>query len=81
MADVRIERVTNGYEICCEDPSIVAANRKTGPDKPWKNPRREYVFRDLSEVLDFLKKNLDKALPADEYDSAFELALESEDDD
>ncbi len=82
MASVRIERAANGYEVCVTDPEIVAANRKAKTEGPWRDPEREYVFKTLKEVLDFLDKNLDKALPADEFDSSFAAALaESEEED
>lgn len=78
----RIERVKNGYTVEMKDPKIVkqnAANR----DKPapWKDPNVEYVFQTLEQVLEFLKTNLDKALPMDDYTTSFDKALAEEDDD
>ncbi len=72
---VVIERVANGYEVEVSDPAIK-------PDKGdlYVDRKKEYVFKTVDEVLKFLTKNLDKALPADEYDSAFEDAAEEMDD-
>ncbi len=78
---VCIERKTNGYEVEVTDPKIVAQNRKSDMKSPWRNPKRSYVFSTVKEVLDFLNKNLDKALPTDEYTSSFDKAVgEMEDD-
>ena len=74
----RIERLTNGYEVSVRDPKIVEANRKS--NSSYKNPCREYVFTDVKSVLLFLEKNLDKALPADDFDSSFDAAVADMDD-
>lgn len=82
---VRIEKMTNGYEVEIKDPAIVKANAKRDLSAktytPYKDPMRSYVFTDCDAVLAFLKKNLDKALPDDEYASAFDVAAESSSDD
>lgn len=77
MHDCRvvIERVANGYEVEVSDP----AAKKKGD--LYADSRKEYVFKTVEEVLSFLTKNLDKALPADEYDSAFDSAVEEMKDD
>lgn len=78
---VVIERVANGYEVEVTDPKIRAKNR--GPqsiDEPYRSSEKEYVFKTVEEVLAFLTKNLDKALPADEYDSSFDEAAAEDDD-
>lgn len=81
---VRIERLTNGYEVTIRDPKIAEANAKRdskgGSIGMWKDPQREYAFKTVAEVMTFLKANLEKALPLDDYDSAFELAAEEDDD-
>jgi len=79
----RIERLTNGYLIRVDDPKIKKANQSRSPDdnKPWKDPEREFVFKNIDEVLAWLKANLDKALPEDDYVSAFNAAVMEEDDD
>lgn len=78
---IRIERAANGFEVEMTDPKIAAENKKTGPDKPWKDPCVSYVFKTSAEVVSFLQKNLEKAIPMDEYSSSFDAALEEEDDD
>ena len=82
---VRIERATNGYTISMRDPKIEAANRKRSlsdskVDVPWVDPQRTYVFSDIDAVLTFIKANLDKALPKDDYSSAFDMMADEEDD-
>jgi len=79
---IRIERATNGYEVSVRDPKIVKANEKRDYSSknptPYRDPNREYVFKTLKEVLDWLGKHADKALPADEFDSSFDAALAEE---
>ena len=75
---VRIERAANGYTVEMKDPKIVAENnKKSDKMEPtvWKDPCKEYVFSDFKSMMMFLEKNLDKALPMDEYDSSFETAV------
>lgn len=76
---VVIERVANGYEVEVTDPKLKDKNKGDGV-LSYSNPTKEYVFKTIDEVLTFLTKNLDKALPADEYDSSFDEALAEEDD-
>lgn len=76
----RIERVSNGYTVRVDDPKIRAANRKPGRTGEWKDPTREFAFKNIKEVLGFLEKNLDKALPADDFETSFDLASAAEDD-
>lgn len=82
---VRIERAANGYSVSMRDPKIEAANRKRdlstkGSYAPYIDPNREYVFTTFDAMMTFLKANLDKALPQQDYDSAFELMSEEGDD-
>lgn len=78
----KIERLANGYEVEITDPKIVAANKKsTGLSKGWKDPKVCYAFKTIKEVLAFLEKNLDKALPLDEYESSFDMAAKNEEED
>lgn len=83
--ELKIERAANGYTIHCRDPKIAAANRKRDitakNPAPWRDPNREYVFKTADEVLAWLKLHMDKALPADDYSSAFDLAVADTDDD
>ena len=69
---VRIERIANGYEVCVTDPKIVKENAK--PNSRYRDATKEYAFQNIKQVLDFLQKNLDKALPDDEYSSSFDEA-------
>jgi hypothetical protein len=72
----RIERVKNGYTVEMKDPKIVKQNQaSSNKPSPWKDPNVEYVFQTLEQVLDFLKANLDKALPTDDYTTSFDKAL------
>jgi len=83
MSDVRIERLTNGYVVRVRDPKIVKQNERPGRDGPWKDPDREFVFTTVEQVLAWLKANLDKALPEDDFSTAFDMAaaeLEEEKD-
>lgn len=73
----RIERATNGYTVNVQDPKIREANSKSGGK--YKDPNCEYVFKTIEEVLTFLKKNLDKALVADDYTRSFAIASSDED--
>lgn len=77
---VRIERLANGFEVEITDPKIMEANRKADSKSPWRDPHVGYAFKTVQEVIDFLSKNLEKAMPADEYDSAFSEAAEEDDD-
>ena len=82
----RIERAKNGFTVELNDPAIVKANQKrdistkNGPYVPYKSPNVEYVFSTIDEVLAFLKKNLETALPMDEYETSFDAAIGEEDD-
>lgn len=81
---VRIERLKNGYEVEMKDPEIVKANAKPSKGSsftPYKNPNVGYVFKTVDEVLAFLKANLEKALPEDDFGSSFDEAVSAEGDD
>lgn len=83
MGCIRIERERDGYEVSVTDPEIVKQNRASsssdGPSE-WKDPCVEYSFDTKEQVLAFLEKAMDKALPADEYSSTFDkLAKEAQD--
>ena len=75
----RIERATTGYTVCLQDPKIREANAK--PNSKYRSPECEYVFKTIEEVLAFLKKNLDKALVADDYSNSFTIASAAADKD
>lgn len=77
----KIERLANGYEVEMTDPAIKSAN--ASGKGPWKDPEVCYAFSTVKEVLGFLEKNLEKAVPMDEYGSTFDQAAqegEEEDD-
>lgn len=71
---IRIERLANGYEVEITDPAIVKANQSRQGSKPWRNPKINYAFKTVEEVLAFLSKNLEKALPMDDYSTSFDAA-------
>lgn len=79
---IRIERERNGFSVSASDPAIIAENEKRregdGPCPPWKDPNVEFQFDTKEQVLAFLTKAMDIALPTDEYSSAFDkLAKEA----
>lgn len=71
---IRIERDREGYCVRATDPAISAANaqRKNDSMDGWKDPCVEFDFETKAQVLAFLDKAMDIALPADEYTSAFD---------
>ena len=76
---LRIERASNGYIIHARDPKIEEANRK--PKGDYKDPNVDILCKTSAEVLSWLKKNLDKAMPAGKsYDTAFAAAAVEDDD-
>lgn len=81
---VRIERLANGYEVELKDPKIVEQNNKPskgGSLGAYKDPHVAYAFKTVEEVIAFLQKNLDKAMPMDDYATSFEEAAQETDDD
>ncbi len=79
---IRIERERNGYCVRATDPEIQKKNRERdkGGDTvaPWQDAEVEFQFDTKEQVLAFLTKAMDIALPADEYTSAFDkLAKEA----
>jgi hypothetical protein len=72
MSYIRIEREGDRYEVCVTNPEVEKANRteKGG----WTDPNEEYQFDTWDQVKTFLDKVVDKALPVDEYSSAFSKA-------
>lgn len=82
---IRIERERAGFCVHVTDPEIAKANRERNkgdcaPCGEWKDPNVEYTFETKEQVLKFIDKAMDIALPADEYSSAFDkLAKEVQD--
>lgn len=78
---IRIERERSGFSVHATDPAVEEANRKRresdGPSE-WKDPNVEFSFDTKEQVLAFVEKAMDIALPVDEYSSAFDkLAKEA----
>lgn len=85
--DIRIQKHQNGYTVRITDPAIVAANKKRdeanrrsskgecAPCEPWRDPQVSYAFSNRDEVTAFIKANIDKALPVDEFSSTFDKAV------
>lgn len=76
---IRIERDRNGYEVSVTDPKMAEANQKS--DSDWKDPNTDYQFKTKEQVLSFLDKIIDDALPVDAYAAAFDKAAEDSLDD
>lgn len=78
---LRIEKLTNGYEVEVCDEKIRAANEK--PKTSWQDPWKGYAFENAEGVVEFVRLHLDKLKPppgADaEYASAFKQATEEDD--
>ena len=79
---IRIERERDGFCVHVTDPEIVKQNRKSdksdSPSMAWRDPDVEFQFETKAQVLAFIEKAMDIALPADEYSSAFDkLAKEA----
>lgn len=80
MNDGRITicRDRNGYSVRASDPEIEKAN-SARKDSPWKDPSVEYNFKTKDQVLAFVGKAMDVALPEDAFSSAFDkLAKEAQ---
>lgn len=71
---ISIERDRNGYEVTVADPKIVKQNQDKKSSDPWQSPSVEYQFDTKEQVLEFVTKVFDDALPADEYSAAFDKA-------
>ena len=72
---IRISRERDGYEVHATDPAIQAKNdarKGDGPSEAWQDPDVEYTFDTKEQVLAFLDKAMDIALPAETFTSAFD---------
>lgn len=77
---IRIERDRNKYTVRATDPEIEKKNRERSKDScaPWIDPAVEYSFDTKEQVLKFVEKAMDIALPEDDYSSEFDrLAKEA----
>jgi hypothetical protein len=80
---IRISRERKGFKVCATDPAIEKKNRERNKGDsccaPWEDPNVEYIFDKKEQVLAFVDKAMDIALPADEYTSEFDkLAKEAQ---
>jgi hypothetical protein len=77
---LRIEKLTNGYEVEVCDPKIMEANRK--PKSVYEDPWKGYAFTTAEEVKTFIGAHLDSLTPPpgvdEEYAQAFQEASEDE---
>jgi hypothetical protein len=77
--NIGIERTQNGYLVRMTDPDIVKQNQKRdvkdGCCAPWQDPQVKYSFEDKAGVIAFITENIDKALPTDQFSSAFDKAV------
>lgn len=64
---VRIEKLSNGYEVEVCDPDQKAKNKN--PKTPYADPWKSYAYSTKEEVIAFLTKVLDTLVPEDEDDS------------
>ena len=76
---LRVEKLSNGYEVEILDPDISAANRKPKSNTPYKEPWRCYAFTTEMEVIAFITKALPKLKPeSDEEESMFDMFANEE---
>lgn len=66
---LRIEKLTNGYEVEICDPDIVEANKK--PKSIYESPWKGYAFTTADEVKAFVGKHLDSLKPPPEADEEY----------
>ncbi len=78
---IRIERERSSFSVIVTDPEIVKKNKASdrgNSPAPWTDPNVEYTFKNKAQVLAFLEKAIDIALPEDTYTSTFDkLAKEA----
>jgi len=78
---VRIERARNGFTVEMRDPEIEKKNQTdTGVPSKYVDPYVSFVFETVDDVLTFLKENLEKAMPLDEFSSSFDDAMKEQAD-
>lgn len=77
-AEMRIERAVNGFTLRMRDPKIAEKNHK---DKgPWRDPNVTMVFENAANLVKFIEKNIETALPKqDTFATAFDTAVENDD--
>lgn len=77
---IRIKRLQNGFTVSITDPEIVKANDKRSSAKggdcaPWRDPEVTYTFPDQDAAVEFIRENIGKAFPPDEFNSTFDKAV------
>lgn len=78
---LRIEKLDNGFEVEIRDQKAVKRNSASiNKPTPYVNPWRSYAFKNTKEVVAFIEKNLDKAVPDDTFSSSFDEAAAEDDD-
>jgi hypothetical protein len=77
---VRIEKLTNGYEVEICDPTVMENNRK--PKSTYEDPWKSYAFTTADEVKTFIGAHLDSLKPPpgmdEEYAQAFNEAAKTD---
>lgn len=77
--NIGIERTQNGFLVRITDPDLVKKNNERDKSSdccaPYQDPQVKYSFEDKAGVIDFITKNIDRALPVDEYSSSFDKAV------
>lgn len=75
---VRIEKLTNGYEVEICDPDIMESNKDPKSKKGWQDPWKGYAFTTAEEVKNFVGQHLDKLKPPPEADDEYAEAFAQE---
>lgn len=76
---IRIERAKNGFTINMRDPKIDKKNRARKDDEePYQSPFVSFVFGTVDEVVAFLRENIDKVMPLDEFETSFKEAVKGD---
>jgi hypothetical protein len=70
---LRIEKLTNGYEVEICDSKIMDANRK--PKSVYEDPWKSYAFTTAEEVKAFVGEHLDSLKPPPEADEEYAQAF------
>lgn len=75
---LRVEVLTNGYEVEVRDPKIDEENQKS--KSSYKDPWKSYAFTTPEEVVKFIEKALPTLKPEsdDEYGTSFLQAMEDD---
>lgn len=75
---LKIEKLENGYSVEICDPDVVAENAK--PKSTWKDPWKEYAFKNSDEVKNFVGEHLDSLKPPPDAETEYktEFSRQSE---